>query len=89
MRRRFIVVAAALVLVAPQISFAQAATGKRRIAILSVSTAAATEHLWAIFRSGLRDLGWIEGDNLTIDMRYAEGDPAQVVTAGRSDDQSG
>ena len=79
MRRRFIVVAAASVLAAPKISFAQAATGKRRIAILSVSTAAATEHLWAIFRSGLRDLGWIEGDNLIIDMRYAESDPARVV----------
>jgi hypothetical protein len=33
--------------------------------------------LWAIFRSGLRDLGWIEGDNLIIDMRYAESDPAR------------
>jgi putative ABC transport system substrate-binding protein len=79
MRRRFIVVAATSVLAVPQFSFAQAATGKRRIAILSVSTAAATEHLWAIFRSGLRDLGWIEGDNLIIDMRYAESDPARVV----------
>jgi len=80
MRRRFIVVAAASMLAAPQVSFAQAAAGKRRIAILTASTVAATEHLWAIFRSGLRDLGWIEGDNLIIDMRYAEGDPARVAT---------
>ena len=36
--------------------------------------------MWAIFRSGLRDLGWIEGDNLILDMRYAESDPARVVT---------
>jgi putative ABC transport system substrate-binding protein len=80
MRRRFIVAATASVLAAPRIAYARAAAGKRRIAILSVSTAAATEHLWAIFRSGLRDLGWIEGDNLIIDMRYAGSDPARVVT---------
>jgi putative ABC transport system substrate-binding protein len=30
------------------------------------------------FRSGLRDLGWIDGKNLTIVVRYANGDPAKL-----------
>ncbi len=63
----------------PETAIAQVIAGKRRIAILSVSTAADTQHLWAVFRSGLRALGWIEGHNLALDMRFAESDPARVV----------
>ena len=62
----------------PTAASTQAAAGKRRIAVLSVSTAADTQHLWALFRSGLRDLGWIEGDNVVLDMRFAESEPARA-----------
>jgi putative tryptophan/tyrosine transport system substrate-binding protein len=30
-------------------------------------------HLWAAFRQGLREHGWIEGQNLVIEWRYGEG----------------
>jgi putative ABC transport system substrate-binding protein len=71
--------AGACTLGVPIPALAQAAAGQRRIAVLSVSTAAGTRHLWALFRSGLRDLGWIEGDNLVLDMRFAESDPARAA----------
>ena len=35
---------------------------------------------WSLdaFRAGLRDLGYVDGQNLTIDARYAEGDPERL-----------
>ena len=30
------------------------------------------------FRDGLRDLGWVDGKNVTIIVRYANGDPAKL-----------
>ena len=46
----------------------------RRIGFLGNSTAALEANLVGPFRQGLRDLGYIEGRNLTIEYRWAEGD---------------
>jgi putative ABC transport system substrate-binding protein len=48
-------------------------TGMVRVGYLEFGSAApGTPHLEA-FRRGLRELGWLEGQNIAIDVRYAEG----------------
>jgi putative ABC transport system substrate-binding protein len=43
-----------------------------RIGILNSGTLAESHHLLAAFRHGLREHGWIEGQNLLVEERWAE-----------------
>ncbi len=52
---------------------AQAPAKVRRIGLLSPSSPSATALWYQAFRLGLRDRGWVEGKNLSIEYRYAEG----------------
>src|SRR6266545_5249090 len=70
-RRDFLVAAGAL-LAAPLVAEAQQAAKVTRIGYLSHNLAA-TPHLPEAFRQGLRDLGYVEGRNLVIEYRDAEG----------------
>lgn len=77
-RREFIagVAAAALPLVA------QAQTAKvHRIGYLSASTH--NPRLYGFFQRGLKELGWIEGQNIVIERRYAEGQPNRLPDLAR------
>src|SRR5262249_52542726 len=62
----------------PLAARAQQADRARRIGVLMNSTA--TDATWqsyhAAFVQGLRQLGWIEGQNLRIDTRWSAGDAA-------------
>ena len=49
------------------------ATKVHRITFLGPGTPAATADLLAAFRQGMRDLGYVEGQNLFIAERYANG----------------
>ena len=49
-----------------------------RIAILSGGTAAGTKDRDACFDGGLRALGWVEGQNIVIERRWAEGSVARL-----------
>jgi putative tryptophan/tyrosine transport system substrate-binding protein len=61
-------------LATPLMSFAQQQTGKvLRVGLLSPFSPSATVSWHQAFRLGLRDLGWIEGQNISIVYRYAEG----------------
>ena len=61
-------------LATPLMSFAQRQTGKiLRVGLLSPFSPSATVSWHQAFRLGLRDLGWIEGQNISIVYRYAEG----------------
>jgi putative ABC transport system substrate-binding protein len=62
-------------LVSPVAAEAQPAAKIDRIGYLSPSPASTTPHLREAFRQGLRDLGYVEGRNLVIEYRYAEGKP--------------
>jgi putative ABC transport system substrate-binding protein len=56
---------------APTAVRAQHATKIYRIGYLA--SGIANPHLQGVFQQGLRDLGWIEGQNYRIDYRFAEG----------------
>jgi len=45
----------------------------RRIGYLSAGLAAAVPRFTEAFRQGMRDLGWVEGQNIFIEYRFAEG----------------
>jgi len=57
----------------PLPSHTQAPTKVFRLALLNTSNPVANKRLEAGLRKGLRDLGYVEGQNLVIVSRYAEG----------------
>jgi putative ABC transport system substrate-binding protein len=72
-RRRFILAALGGLLGVPFGVDAQPAGNARRIGYLSSgSSSMAAPPVIDAFRQGLRDLGWVEGQNLVIDYRFAE-----------------
>jgi len=58
---------------------AQQSTKVPRIGFLVASTADAQLNRTDSFRRGLRELGHIEGQNITIEYRYAEGSPDRLL----------
>jgi len=79
MRRRdlIVVVAGAVALACTQAARAQQMSKVYRIGFLGDSPAAFSERTEA-FRQGLRDLGYVEGRNTTIEYRWAEGKPERM-----------
>ena len=73
-RRRFIGEAVAALFALPGVVSAQAPGGTRRVALLLTSSPAAASHLVKALVEGLGGLGWVEGRNLRMDVRYAGGD---------------
>ena len=71
-RRTFLGVIAGGLLAAPLAAEAQPAPRNARIGYLATNLAT-TPHLQDAFRQGLRDLGYVEGRNLVIEYRSAEG----------------
>jgi putative ABC transport system substrate-binding protein len=71
-RRTFIAVAAAW-LSAPLAGEAQAPAKVPRIGFLGVTRAEDAAYALEAFRRGLRELGWVEGQNIVIEYRYADG----------------
>jgi putative ABC transport system substrate-binding protein len=71
----FRLLAVVLVLVsAPLIAGAQPAMGKvPRIGLLGVTSAAGYAHQVEAMRQGFRDLGYVEGQNIVIESRWADG----------------
>jgi putative tryptophan/tyrosine transport system substrate-binding protein len=77
-RRRFLVTSLAGTLGAPLAARAQQTGKVYRIGFLSPNSPAATAPYSEAFRRGLRELGWIEGQNIVIEYRFAEGKFAQL-----------
>jgi putative ABC transport system substrate-binding protein len=73
-RRKLIVAIGAGALTAPLASFAQRQAAKvPRIGFLGALSASDFESRVDALRAGLRDLGYVEGQNLIIEFRWAEG----------------
>ena len=60
-------------LAAPLAADAQQAGKVPRIGYLEVTSPSDRPSLLDAFRQGLRELGWVEGQNIVINYRYAEG----------------
>jgi putative ABC transport system substrate-binding protein len=72
-RRTFVRFIAAGLAIAPRRAHAQQAGTVRRIGVLSPFAPSDAARWHEAFRQGLRELGWIEGKNISIEYRYAEG----------------
>ena len=74
-RRDFLIAGGAglCVLAGPPASFAQPSAKIRRIGFLGTGTAAGMVDWVEALRSGLRELGYVEGRNLSIEYRWADG----------------
>ena len=71
-RRAFITLVGGSILVAPLAAEAQPPS-KVRIGYLSSNPPSDTQEAIDAFRAKLRGLGYVEGKNLLLDSRYAEG----------------
>ena len=60
-------------LAAPLAAEAQPVGKASRIGVLSGGSSTDRRHLIEAFRQGLRELGWVEGQNIAIEYRFAEG----------------
>jgi putative ABC transport system substrate-binding protein len=77
-RRTFMAMLTGGLLAAPLAAEAQQAAKVARIGYLSPNLAA-SPHLHEAFRQRLRDLGYVEGRNVVIEYRDAEGKPERVA----------
>lgn len=65
-------------MLATPFAFGQAGAQVRRIAILDQGSRAIRQELWRNLEERLRALGYVEGRNLAIDRRYADGVDARL-----------
>ena len=78
-RRTFLGTMAGGLLAAPFAAEAQQEGKVYRVGILGEKASDPWEaRLWQVFRLGLRELGWIEGGNILIESRWAEGNSARL-----------
>ena len=77
-RRTFVRAVGGALLAAASVPGAQPPPRPYRIALLGVSTAAAYARQVEALRRGLRERGYVEGRNLVIEFRWADGDVARL-----------
>lgn len=68
----------AALVAAPRLASAQSADRALRLAILSESTEAARRESWKTFFGRLAGMGYVEGRNLAVEARHANGDPSKL-----------
>jgi putative ABC transport system substrate-binding protein len=72
-RRTFLAGTGALLLAAPLAAEAQQPGKVYRIGVVFTSSLSTSAHLVEAFRQGLRELSWVEGKNIELELRWAEG----------------
>ena len=76
-RRLFLRHSVAAVIALPAVVMAQPKARMRRVALLLSSNPAGASHVVKALLDGLAELGWVEGRNLRLEIRYAEGDASR------------
>jgi ABC-type uncharacterized transport system substrate-binding protein len=83
-RRRFLLTSLAGVLAAPLGAGAQQGGGAtKRLGILSIGSPSTPSETAKSFSTRLRELGWVEGNNLFVERRYGNGAVEELVTMAR------
>jgi len=77
-RRNFIGILAGALTAPGDVIPAQQAARRYRIGFLAIPSAAQYAKRAAAFRSGMQDLGYVEGKNLIIEYRWADGDESRL-----------
>ena len=78
-RRTFIAAMTGCLLAAPRAAVAQQAGKVYRIGLLEYSTPdPARQALWTAFRQRMRELGYVEGQNVTFEPRWAQDDSERL-----------
>ena len=72
-RRTFVGVVAGTLFSLPFVVNAQQPSNVPRIGYIVLNSADSGQHLLAAFRQGLRERGWVDGQNIVIEERYADG----------------
>jgi len=72
-RREFITLVGGAVVAWPLAARAQQPAKVARIGYLDLGPASARASRVQALRAGLRDLGWVEGKNIVIEFRWADG----------------
>jgi putative tryptophan/tyrosine transport system substrate-binding protein len=72
-RRRFLLTSLAGAFVAPLAAGAQHAEKVYRLGVLRTESRVSAPHLLTALETGLREVGYVQGQNLTIDYRFADG----------------
>ena len=74
MDRRTFLAATGLCLVgAPRLADAQPTTKVPRVGFVEAGSRPANQHFAEAFRAGLRELGYVEGRNIIVEERWADG----------------
>jgi len=72
-RRTFLFVSALGALSVPHVAGAQQVGKVYRVGYLATGSSSSSRYVIEAFREGLRERGWVEGQNIVIDYRFAEG----------------
>ena len=78
-RRAFIRGLAGAVMLSPVAADAATPAKARRIGLLMSTTPVAASHIVTAFADGLRELGHVEGKNVVLEYRWAEGKPERFA----------
>ena len=60
-------------------AYAQMAASARRVGLIMTTTPSVASHIAAAFTDGLRELGHLEGKNVVLEYRWAEGRPERLA----------
>lgn len=82
-RRRLLLAVLAAAFAAPLASFAQQPAKIARIGFLYPASQQLADVQLQAFRDGLRELGYVEGKNLQLEARWADGKLERLPTPGR------